>query len=86
MAIDFGSEYIARGWTWPDLVDGCTGTRYGMGVLRTFRHKGLKRLYEQNNPSGVRPDQATRTRDVLAHLDRALSPSDIDLPGTGSMP
>jgi proteic killer suppression protein len=50
-------------------------------VIRTFRHKGLKRLFEKDNPSGVRADQAARIRDVLAHLDRAETPMDLDLPG-----
>lgn len=50
-------------------------------MLRTFRHKGLKRLFEKDNPSGVRSDQASRIRDVLAHLDRAQFPADLDLPG-----
>jgi toxin HigB-1 len=50
-------------------------------MLRTFRHKGLKRLFEKDNPSGVRTDQVSRIRDVLAHLDRAQWPADLDLPG-----
>lgn len=50
-------------------------------MIRTFRHKGLKRLFESDNPSGVRADQVKRLRDVLAHLDLARHPSDLDLPG-----
>ena len=50
-------------------------------MVRTFRHKGLKRLFEKDNPSGVRADQAARIRDVLAHLDRAVVPTDLSLPG-----
>jgi proteic killer suppression protein len=34
-----------------------------------------------DNPSGIRADQAARIRDVLAHLDRAEMPADLDLPG-----
>ncbi len=49
--------------------------------MRTLRHKGLKRLFEQDDPSGIRADQITRIRDVLAHLDRAERPADLDLPG-----
>lgn len=52
-----------------------------MMMLRTFRHKGLKRLFEKDNPSGVRTDQAARIRDVLAHLDWAQVPTDLGLPG-----
>ena len=50
-------------------------------LVKTFRHKGLKRLFEKDSPSGVRADQADRIRDVLTHLDSATSPTDLDLPG-----
>jgi proteic killer suppression protein len=50
-------------------------------VIRTFRHRGLKALFERGDRSKVRADQAGRIADVLAHLDRARHPSDIDLPG-----
>lgn len=50
-------------------------------MIRTIKHRGLKRLFEQGDPSKVRADQLKRIRDVLAHLDRAVEWSDIDLPG-----
>ncbi len=50
-------------------------------MIRTFRHRGLKRLFQQGDPSKVRADQVSRIADVLAHLDRARHPSDLDLPG-----
>jgi len=50
-------------------------------VIRTFRHRGLKRLFEQGDSSKVRADQADRIADVLAHLDGAVKPSDLALPG-----
>ncbi|MGO4883278.1 MAG: type II toxin-antitoxin system RelE/ParE family toxin [Bryobacteraceae bacterium] len=50
-------------------------------MIRTFRHRGLKRLFEEGDPSKVRADQAKRIADILAHLDRADHPSDLDLPG-----
>jgi proteic killer suppression protein len=50
-------------------------------MIKTFRHKGLKRLFENDNASGVRADQVNRIRDVLAHLDRAELPEDLNLPG-----
>ncbi len=49
-------------------------------MIRTFQHRGLKRLY-QGDPSKVRADQVGRIADVLAHLDRAQVPADLDLPG-----
>jgi len=50
-------------------------------VLRTIRHRGLKRLFEHDDPSKVGADQVARIKDVLAHLDKASKPSDLDLPG-----
>ena len=50
-------------------------------MIKSFRHRGLERLFERGDPSGVRADQAARISDVLAHLDRATKPSDLDLPG-----
>jgi proteic killer suppression protein len=50
-------------------------------VLKTFRHKGLKRLFEKDDPRGIRPEQLNRLRDVLANLDCAVTLKDLDLPG-----
>lgn len=50
-------------------------------MIRTFRHRGLKRLYQQGDASRIRADQVSRIEDVLAHLDAAASPADLDLPG-----
>lgn len=50
-------------------------------MIKTIRHRGLKRLYERGDPSGVRSDQVKRIADVLAHLDQALKPAELDLPG-----
>jgi proteic killer suppression protein len=50
-------------------------------VIKTFRHRGLKRLLQQGDPSKVRADQTGRIADVLAHLDVARRPADLDLPG-----
>ena len=50
-------------------------------MIRTFRHRGLKRLYEHGDPSAVRTDQAERIALALADVDAAIKPSDVDLPG-----
>jgi proteic killer suppression protein len=50
-------------------------------VIQPIRHRGLKRLFEHDDPSKARADQVKRISDVLAHLDRAGKPSDLDLPG-----
>jgi proteic killer suppression protein len=50
-------------------------------VIRTIRHKGLRRLYEEDDARGVIAEHAARLRDILARLDVAVVPEDMDLPG-----
>ena len=50
-------------------------------MIRSFRHKGLRRLYEEDNARGVMPEPAGKLRDVLARLDAASATADMDLPG-----
>ena len=50
-------------------------------MIRSIRHKGLKRLYEEDDARGVVAEHAEKLRDVLARLDAARAVSDMDLPG-----
>lgn len=50
-------------------------------MIRTIRHRGLRRWYEDGDSSKVRADQIKRVSDVLAHLDQAVRVADLDLPG-----
>ena len=50
-------------------------------TIESFRHRGLKRLFEQGDGSKIRARQLSRISDVLAHLDRVQAPGDLDLPG-----
>jgi len=50
-------------------------------VIRAIRHKGLRRLYEDNDPRGVRSEHPAKLRDILARLDAASAVADMDLPG-----
>jgi proteic killer suppression protein len=50
-------------------------------VIRSIRHKGLKRLHEDDDPRGVLAEHAGKLRDILARLDAADDVSDMDLPG-----
>jgi len=46
-------------------------------MIRSFKHKGLRALYERGDISGVRPDHVTRLRDLFVWLDHATAPRDI---------
>ncbi|MGA9185801.1 MAG: type II toxin-antitoxin system RelE/ParE family toxin [Candidatus Acidiferrales bacterium] len=50
-------------------------------MIRTIRHKGLKRLYEDDDSRGVIGEHAEKLRDILARLDTAAAIADMDLPG-----
>jgi toxin HigB-1 len=50
-------------------------------VILSIRHKGLKRLYESDDPRGVIREHAQKLHDILARLDASISALDMDLPG-----
>jgi proteic killer suppression protein len=49
-------------------------------VIRSFKHRGLKRLYERGDRSGIRPDLLETVERILTVLDSAASPQALDLP------
>jgi toxin HigB-1 len=50
-------------------------------MVRSIRHKGLKRLHEDDDPRGVMAEHVIKLRDILARLDAARTVADMDLPG-----
>jgi proteic killer suppression protein len=50
-------------------------------MIRSFRHKGLKRLYEDDDVRGVYAEHAEKLRDILARLDVATTLDEMDVPG-----
>ena len=50
-------------------------------MIRSFKHRGLKRLYELSEPRGIRPDLVQRIEEILTVLDRAATPQAMNLPG-----
>lgn len=50
-------------------------------MIRRIRHKGLKRLYAEDDTSGVNQDHVDRLKDILARLDIATNSRDMALPG-----
>jgi len=50
-------------------------------VIKSFRHKGLKQLFETGERGGVRPELAARLRRQLDVLNHARIPTDMNLPG-----
>jgi proteic killer suppression protein len=50
-------------------------------MIQSIRRKGLKRLLEQNDPTGVNPEHAGELRDILTTLHAAPTVAHMDLPG-----
>ncbi len=55
--------------------------RYTFGMIKSFRHKGLKQYYETGSTRGIQQNHASRLRMQLAALDTALDINDLDIPG-----
>jgi len=52
-------------------------------MILSIRHKGLQRLYKDNDRRGVIIEHAGKLHDILARLDVATEAADMDLPGFG---
>jgi proteic killer suppression protein len=50
-------------------------------VIRSFKHRGLKALYDGRTAKRVAPEHVEKLRDILAVLERSRTPQDMDLPG-----
>ena len=49
-------------------------------MIKSFRHKGLERLFREGSKAGIQPAHVTRLRLQLAALDQAMSPQDMSAP------
>ena len=50
-------------------------------MIASFKHRGLKALYDERAARRVAPEHVQKLRDVLAVLDRSRRPQDVDIPG-----
>ncbi|QIT54873.1 Killer protein [Aquisalimonas sp. 2447] len=50
-------------------------------MIKSFRHKGLKRFYESGSTAGIQPQHAKRLRMLLAALETAAMIEDMNVPG-----
>lgn len=49
-------------------------------MIKSWRHKGLKRFFETGNRSGVTAAHENRLRIILQRLNAASSPEDMNTP------
>lgn len=50
-------------------------------MIQSFKHKGLRQLFEKGTARGIRADHVAKVENILAVLNRARRPTDMDLPG-----
>jgi len=50
-------------------------------MIQSFKHKGMKKLFETGQAAGVNPQHADRLRKILALLETSESIEDMNLPG-----
>ena len=50
-------------------------------AIRSFRNRGLKRLFERGDRSRIRPEHVAKIRRILSRLDVAPTVADVDAPG-----
>ena len=55
-------------------------------MLPGFRHRGVERLFVAGDRRRVSPSQVARIERILARLDVATAPGDMNLPGFGLHP
>lgn len=50
-------------------------------MIKSFRHKGIKKFFEKGSTAGIQPAHRTKLRIQLTALDNATKPDDMDAPG-----
>jgi len=92
---DVGSFYGSEGWEFESLrahflsfltkeiLRGCNAIGYTITVICSFRHKGLKRLFENGSRRKIPPQHAERITRQLDALHATKVVQDLNLPGFG---
>lgn len=63
-----------------ECIDARNVTSYSLAMISSFQHKGLNRLFEDDDGRGLPPDMLDRIRRVLSFLDAADYLEDMDQP------
>jgi len=50
-------------------------------VIKSFRHKGVERLFLKGSKRGIQPEHAGKIARQLQRLDAARKPQDMNVPG-----
>jgi proteic killer suppression protein len=61
-------------------------SHYGNSVIASFKHRGLKRLYADDDHRGLSPAHVDKIKRILVRLDEAVEVRNIAIPGFGLHP
>ena len=50
-------------------------------MIKSFKHKGLGKLFLSDDHSGINPKHASKLTRILDRLDASTNPQDLNLPG-----
>jgi proteic killer suppression protein len=50
-------------------------------LILNFKHRGLRRLYERDDPRGIPQEHVGKLQNILARLEASENPEDMNLPG-----
>jgi proteic killer suppression protein len=50
-------------------------------LIRSFRHKAIKRFYDSGSKAGIQPKLATKLYEQLSALNVATKPEQMNFPG-----
>ncbi len=50
-------------------------------MIKTFKHKGLKKFFYENDQRGINPKHGNKLARILDRLDASMEPYDMNLPG-----
>ena len=50
-------------------------------MIQSFKSRALRRFFEQGDESRIRADHREKVSDILARLNAAVTPEDMNLPG-----
>jgi len=54
---------------------------YVLGVIRTFRHRGIEKFFKTGSKAGIQPKHEARLRILLTTLNLASTPLDMSREG-----
>jgi proteic killer suppression protein len=50
-------------------------------VIKSFKHKGLRKFFQTGSTAGIQPKHKVKLADQLDLLDSAVTVQDMDVPG-----